>query len=70
MAGDRVLTGTITSGVEYGCLMLNGFQLIGGPRELLRPGTRVRVSGRPAPDMLTTAQQGVPFVVAAAQPLD
>ena len=70
MNQERVVCGTVTAGVELGCLMLAGYQLVGGPRELLRPGATVRVTGRPAPDMITTAQQGVPFVVTTAEPLN
>ena len=66
----RVLSGTVTAGVEYGCLLLDRYQLVGGPRELLTPGTRVRVTGRPDPTLRTTAQQGTPFVVSAVEPLD
>jgi hypothetical protein len=63
------LTGTVEAGVEAGCLLLRGYQLIGGPRDLLRPGARVRVTGRPAPRLMTTAQQGTPFVVERAEPI-
>jgi hypothetical protein len=66
---DQQLTGTVTAGVEHGCLMLGRYQLIGGPRDVLRPGARVRVVGRPAPRMITTAQQGTPFLVSTAEPL-
>jgi hypothetical protein len=55
--------------VEAGCLLLRGHQLIGGPRDVLRPGARVRVTGRPAPRLRTTAQQGTPFLVDRAEPL-
>lgn len=69
-ADVQVVSGTVMAGVEYGCLMLHGYQLIGGPRELFPPGTRIRVTGRPAPRLMTTAQQGTPFVVTSAEPLD
>lgn len=64
---DQELTGTVSAGVEYGCLLLGRYQLIGGPRDVLRPGARVKVVGRPQPRMITTAQQGTPFVVTAAE---
>ncbi len=70
MSEERVVCGTVTAGVELGCLMLAGYQLVGGPRELLRPGATVRVTGHPEPDMITFAQQGVPFVVTTAEPLN
>lgn len=57
-----MLTGIVQPGVEPGALLLNGYLLIGGERGLLLAGP-VRVTGRPQPDMLTTAQQGTPFVV-------
>jgi hypothetical protein len=65
--GELVVSGTVTAGVEYGCLMLDDYQLVGGPRELFPPGTRVRVTGRPEPRMMTTAQQGTPFVVTGVE---
>lgn len=68
--GEQVVTGTVTAGVEYGCRLLNGYQLVGGPRELFPPGTRIRVTGHPDPHLMTTAQQGTPFVVRTAEPLD
>lgn len=67
---STVVTGTVTAGVEHGCLLLRQYQLVGGPRELLTVGSRVRVTGRPAPRLMTTAQQGTPFVVTAVEPLD
>ena len=67
---DQELTGIIGAGVEPGCLMLGRYQLIGGPRDLLKPGVRVRVNGRAEPTMITTAQQGTPFVVTSAEPLN
>ncbi|WP_406037943.1 hypothetical protein OG799_24350 [Micromonospora sp. NBC_00898] len=67
-AGDTVLTGTIQAGVEPNCLLLDGNLLIGGPRDVLKPGARVTVTGRSQPNMMTTCQQGTPFVVEAARP--
>ncbi|WBB64973.1 hypothetical protein [Micromonospora sp. WMMD812] len=66
-AGGRSLTGIVTSGVEPGCLLLDGYLLIGGPRDVLAVGARVTVSGRVVPDMMTTCQQGTPFVVESAR---
>jgi hypothetical protein len=66
--GDTTLTGTIQAGVEPNCLLLDGNLLIGGPRDVLKPGARVTVTGRSQPGMMTTCQQGTPFVVAAARP--
>lgn len=67
-AGDTTLTGTIQAGVEPNCLLLDGNLLIGGPRDVLKPGARVTVTGRSQPGMMTTCQQGTPFVVEAARP--
>lgn len=65
----RTLTGTVVPGVESGCLLLSTAQgaylLVGGDRAVLRAGATVTVQGRPDPTLLTTCQQGVPFVVAS-----
>ena len=45
-AGDTTLTGTVQAGVEPNCLLLDGYLLIGGPRDVLKPGARVTVTGR------------------------
>ena len=61
------LTGTVSSGVEPGCLLLDGYLLLGGPRDVLKPGARVTVTGQAEPGMMTTCQQGTPFVVESAK---
>ncbi|MEH0984135.1 hypothetical protein [Micromonospora sp. CPCC 205556] len=66
-AGDTTLTGTVTSGVEPGCLLLDGYLLLGGPRDVLASGARVTVSGRAQPDTVTTCQEGIPFMVESAR---
>ncbi|TCB99844.1 hypothetical protein E0H26_04680 [Micromonospora zingiberis] len=63
---EMTLTGRIEAGVEPGCLLLNGYLLLGGPDDVLTAGATVTVTGRPAPGMLTTCQQGTPFQVASA----
>ncbi|MEU4470066.1 hypothetical protein [Micromonospora sp. NPDC023888] len=60
------LTGTVQSGVEPNCVLLDGYLLLGGPRDVLTPGARVEVTGRAEPGMMTTCQQGTPFVVSNA----
>ncbi|MEU8296700.1 hypothetical protein AB0C04_05365 [Micromonospora sp. NPDC048909] len=65
--GATTLTGTIAPGVEPGCLLLDGYLLVGGPRNVLTAGAKVTVSGRVEPNMMTTCQQGTPFVVESAQ---
>lgn len=53
--------------MEPNCLLVDGYQLIGGPRDVLAVGAKVTVTGQPKPDMMTTCQQGIPFVVEAAK---
>ncbi|MEU7756070.1 hypothetical protein AB0B57_28875 [Micromonospora sp. NPDC049101] len=60
------LSGVVQGGVEPGCVLLDGYLLLGGPRDVLTPGARVEVSGRAEPGMMTTCQQGTPFVVSNA----
>ena len=64
----RTITGTVERGVESGCVLLRGFLLLGGDRELLQPGRQVTVTGRAAPNAMTTCQQGIPFSVSSARP--
>jgi hypothetical protein len=65
--GATTISGTIQRGVEPNCLMIDGYQLVGGPRDVLVPGARVTVTGQPQPDMMTTCQQGTPFAVESAR---
>ncbi|MGC9668123.1 hypothetical protein ACNTMW_16400 [Planosporangium sp. 12N6] len=67
-AAPTTLTGTVTAGVEPNCLLLSGYLLVGGPREQLRDGARVTVTGRVQAGLMTTCQQGTPFVVESVQP--
>jgi hypothetical protein len=62
------LSGTITAGVEPNCVLLDNYLLVGGPRELLKAGARVTVTGRVQADLMTTCQQGTPFMVESAKP--
>lgn len=70
----QTLTGTVSPGVESGCLMLTVTRGQRGPWQLvgstagLTPGAQVTVRGRPAPDLATRCQQGTPFVVEAVEP--
>jgi hypothetical protein len=71
--GEVTVTGTVRAGVEPGCLLLHADQgtvylLVGGDRGKLRAGGRVQVTGRPAPDLLSTCQQGEPLQVASVRP--
>ncbi|WP_329104344.1 hypothetical protein OG792_29435 [Micromonospora sp. NBC_01699] len=67
-AGALTLTGVIVAGVEPNCLLLDGYLLLSGPRDQLRGGARVTVTGRVQPGMMTTCQQGTPFVVESVKP--
>ncbi|MGW4465692.1 hypothetical protein [Micromonospora sp. NPDC004704] len=67
-AGALTLTGVITPGVEPNCLLLDGHLLLGGPRDQLRSGARVTVTGQVRPGMMTTCQQGTPFMVESVKP--
>ena len=65
----RTLTGTVQAGVEPGCLLLDGFLLVGGDRSVIRAGARITVTGEVVADLMTTCQQGTPMRVTSAQPL-
>ncbi|GIF07495.1 hypothetical protein [Actinoplanes siamensis] len=69
------ITGTVVAGVEPNCLLLqeqNGTHLLvfrdDALRASARPGSKVRVTGAPQPGMMTTCQQGEPFLVSAVTP--
>jgi hypothetical protein len=72
-AGDVTVSGTVTAGVEGGCLLLEAqggpYLLVGGDRAKLQPGARVAVTGRVDRDLLSICQQGVPLVVASIEPV-
>ena len=65
------LRGTVSPGVEVGCLLLSTdrgvFQLLGPARAQLRPGMTVEVDGAPDDQLSTTCQQGTPFLVTAVR---
>ncbi|HKE99060.1 MAG TPA: hypothetical protein VKG45_09040 [Actinomycetes bacterium] len=67
------LVGTVSAGVEPGCMLLGAagrtWLLLGGDRSLLRPGRRVEVTGEPVANIMTTCQQGRPFRVRSARAL-
>jgi hypothetical protein len=67
------LVGTVTAGVEPGCLLLaadrgGSWLLLGGDQRVLRVGARVEVTGLPARGVVSTCQQGRPFQVRSARP--
>jgi hypothetical protein len=61
------LHGTVKDGVEPGCTLLttasDTYLLLGGDKAALKTGATVTVYGTPAPDLMTTCQQGTPFRV-------
>jgi hypothetical protein len=72
--GGETLTGTISAGVEPGCLILQGpdshhVLVFDDPalRAEAKVGATVTVTGRAEPTQLTTCQQGVPFIVTAVR---
>lgn len=65
--GPVTVTGTVEAGVESGCLLIDGYLLVGAPTEV-RAGTAWTVTGRVDRSVMTTCQQGVPVVVESAEP--
>jgi hypothetical protein len=67
------LTGTISAGVEANCFVLTDdsgavvANLIGVDPSAAPVGTKVVVSGKFEPDLMTTCQQGTPFEVAVIE---
>lgn len=70
--GSQTISGTITAGVEAHCLLLQD----GGGSHLLvfrdpalraqaKVGAKVTLSGTPQPRMMSTCQQGIPFIVSS-----
>ncbi|WP_246274640.1 hypothetical protein [Phytohabitans houttuyneae] len=60
------ISGTVVEGVEMGCRLLDQYLLLPGPginRDDLRVGATLTVRGRVERGMMTTCQQGTPFVV-------
>jgi hypothetical protein len=73
-AGTQTISGTVTAGVEPNCLLLTGeddLHLLVFKDEKLRSqaqvGSRITVTGRAEPAMLSTCQQGIPFIVASVR---
>ncbi|WIM97676.1 hypothetical protein ACTOB_001224 [Actinoplanes oblitus] len=69
------ITGTVVAGVEPGCLLLqaaSATHLLVFDDESLRAaapvGSEVRVTGTPKPGMMSTCQQGEPFIVSSVTP--
>lgn len=71
---SEVITGTVAAGVEPHCLVLRdaaGAHSLYFHDESLRSsvtaGAKVTLTGHPEPGMMTTCQQGEPFVVTAVR---
>ena len=74
-AGARTISGTVVEGVEPQCLILRdsgGSHVLFFDDETLRAaarvGSRVTLTGRSEPTMMTTCQQGVAFIVSSVKP--
>ena len=74
-AGAQTVSGTVAAGVEPGCLLLTGdgaarLLIFDDPaiRSAAPVGAKVTVTGRAEPDMMSTCQQGTPFIVTSVQP--
>ena len=73
-AGAQTITGTVTAGVEPNCLLLqdgSGTHLLVFDDPAMRAdapvGKKVTISGKSDPSMMSTCQQGVPFIVASVK---
>jgi hypothetical protein len=73
--GNQTLSGTVTAGVEPNCLVLSGdgaTHLLVFHDESLRSaakvGTVVTVVGKAQPELMSTCQQGTPFIVTSVLP--
>jgi hypothetical protein len=73
--GAETITGTVTAGVEPNCLLLvqdaKGAHLLVFDDPALKAsapvGARVTVTGRSEPGMMSTCQQGTPFIVTSVK---
>ncbi|MDT7787303.1 MAG: hypothetical protein QOF58_5722 [Pseudonocardiales bacterium] len=65
--GVMTVRGTVSAGVESGCLVLNTgttqYLLLGADTAIAVAGAEIEVSGKPDPGAMTTCQQGTPFQV-------
>jgi hypothetical protein len=74
VAGGQTITGTVTAGVEPNCLVLSdssGSHLLIFDDPAMRAdataGSKVKINGRSDPSMMSTCQQGVPFIVVSVE---
>ncbi|MBC6445758.1 hypothetical protein [Actinokineospora xionganensis] len=66
------LRGVVQEGVEAGCRVLTAdggqYLLLAGDGVVVPVGVEVIVEGRPAPDLVSYCQQGIPFAVSKVEP--
>jgi hypothetical protein len=63
------VTGTVTEGVEAGCLLIDGYLLVNAPTSLVYAGVRVKLTLEVRTDLVSTCQQGTPAMITSAQRL-
>jgi len=75
VASTETISGTVTAGVEPNCLLLQdatGSHLLHFSDPAMRAdasvGAKVTLTGHSEPTMMSTCQQGVPFIVTAVRP--
>ena len=66
------IRGSMQEGVEAGCLLLKAddgklYLLLGGDRRVIAGGGRLEVVGTAQPGLMTTCQQGTPFMVSSVR---
>jgi hypothetical protein len=73
--GGQTISGTVTAGVESNCLLLSGdgaayLLIFDDPamRSQAEVGASITVVGRADPGMVSTCQQGTPFLVSSVRP--
>ncbi|HEX2143809.1 MAG TPA: hypothetical protein VHG10_04785 [Glycomyces sp.] len=74
-ASQTTITGTVESGVESGCLVLEHDGTLYGvfgnfDSSVVYAGAKVTLHGKVEKDMMSTCQQGTPFVVEEAETAD
>ncbi|HEV7963119.1 MAG TPA: hypothetical protein VGP57_11330 [Actinoplanes sp.] len=71
-AGEVTLSGQVEAGVEANCLVLRSggqtYNLLGGDKNIVKPGNNVVVRGHVAEGVMSYCMQGKPFQVTEARP--
>jgi hypothetical protein len=73
-AGQVVVRGTVRTGVERGCLLLDGqdnqvYLLLDAAEGQLQAGARVEVVGQPVDHLVSVCGEGSPLSVVSVRPL-